>query len=154
MFAWVSDILWWHWVAFGVILVVLEIIVPQFVVIWFGLSAIVVGVIDKFAHPSFTLLLAIWIVLSLVMLSIWLKFFKPKSITDSGMPEHGLHTKGVVKERITPTQRGKVIFETPVLGSSEWSATSDEVIEVGEEVSIKSVHGQLINVKKLKRRKK
>ena len=142
------DILWWHWVAFGVILVVLEIIVPQFVVIWFGLSAILVGFIDKFAGLTLTSQLGLWIIFSLLMLIIWLKFFKQKSITDSGLPEQGLSTKGIVKEKITPTKRGKVIFETPVLGSSEWSATSDEILEEGERVTIKSVHGQLINVKK------
>ncbi len=142
------DILWWHWIAFGVILVVLEIIVPQFVVIWFGLSAILIGAIDRFAELSFSTQLALWIIFSLLFLYVWLKYFKPKTITDSGMTEQGLGTKGIVKEKITPTKRGKVIFETPVLGSSEWSATSDEVLEEGEKVTIKSVHGQLINVKK------
>ena len=37
------SVVWWHWVAMGMVLVGLELIVPSFTIIWFGLGAILVG---------------------------------------------------------------------------------------------------------------
>jgi len=65
-----NDLLWWHWVAFGMVLGVSEIIMPLFVVIWFGLSAIVVGFIDLAFNTTFAVELSIWILLSLLLLTI------------------------------------------------------------------------------------
>ena len=34
---------WWHWVVFGFVLIIAELAVPQFVLVWFGLGALLVG---------------------------------------------------------------------------------------------------------------
>ena len=36
--------LWWHWVVLGIVLVLLELAVPTFFLVWFGVGAIVVGI--------------------------------------------------------------------------------------------------------------
>jgi membrane protein implicated in regulation of membrane protease activity len=41
------DMLWWHWIAFGLVLAGLEILTPGgFFVIFFGAGAVVVGLLD------------------------------------------------------------------------------------------------------------
>ncbi len=35
---------WWYWIIAGICLVGLELIVPSFTIIWFGLGALVVGI--------------------------------------------------------------------------------------------------------------
>jgi membrane protein implicated in regulation of membrane protease activity len=144
----IANALWWHWIIFGIVLVVAEIVVPLFIIIWFGLSAIVIGFIALLFATSFLSELALWIIFSLLFLFIWFKYFKEPAISESGQSDFKLETKGVVIEKISDKKRGKVRFEAPVLGSSQWQAISDDVLEVGDSVHIVEVNGQLIKVKK------
>ena len=34
-----ENILWWHWIVLGIILVLMELVVPSFTIFWFGLGA-------------------------------------------------------------------------------------------------------------------
>ncbi len=142
----INNMLWWHWISFGLVLVVSEIVVPLFVIIWFGLAAIMVGFIALLFDTTFPLEIAIWTILSVILLFVWFKFFKEKSISESGQSDFGLTTKGIVIEKIPHGERGKVRFESPVLGSSQWHATSEENLEVGTTIQIVEVNGQLIKV--------
>jgi len=142
------SLLWWHWIAFGLLLVIAEIIVPLFVVIWFGLGAIVVGIVKFLFLTSFMTEISIWLLSSLLFLSIWWFFLRDKNVDKSGLAEYRLDTIGTVTQKIIPHQKGKVHFDIPVLGSSDWYAISDEMIDVGERVKIVEVNGQLIKVKK------
>ncbi len=143
-----TDLLWWHWIVFGIILVVGEIIIPSFVIIWFGLSAIVTGIMDYFLQSTFQVEFTVWLLLSTLLLALWFLFFRSKKETNSGQANYRLETKGLVIEDIPAAGRGKVRFESPVLGSSEWQASSHEALTVGTVVCIEDVNGQLIKVKK------
>jgi membrane protein implicated in regulation of membrane protease activity len=143
-----TQVFWWHWIIFGIILVVAEIIVPLFVIIWFGLSAIIVGFIILALDISLMSQFSSWIILSLILLIVWFKFLRDKHSTHSGQSDFRLDTKGIVIETIPHGARGKVRFEAPVLGSSEWHATSDSNLEKGTVIRIEAVNGQLIKVKK------
>ena len=142
------DLLWWHWVAFGLILVIAEIVVPLFVVIWFGLAAIMIGLMGLFIVIGFIPQFALWIGLSLIFLLLWFKYFQQTNLTESGQADFRFDTRGMVTNAITHGERGKVRFEAPVLGSSEWGATSDENLNIGDIIRIVDVNGQLIKVKK------
>lgn len=142
------DLLWWHWVIFGLLLVVAEIVVPLFVVIWFGLAAIMIGVLGFFIVLDFIPQFALWILFSVLFLLLWFKYFQPKTLSESGQADFKFDIKGIVTKDIPHGARGEVRFEAPVLGSSLWQATSDETIEAGSIVHIVDVSGQLIKVKK------
>lgn len=143
-----TNLLWWHWIVLGLVLVVSEIFAPLFIVLWFGLSAIIVGLIDLGFTTSFMTELFLWIILSILFLALWLLFFKDKTITKSGQSDFKLNTRGVVSQKIDLSQKGKVRFDAPVLGSREWQAIADEIIEVGVPVHIVEVSGQLLKVQK------
>ncbi len=38
-------ILYWYWLVFGMLLIIAEIFIPSFTVLWFGLGAIIVALI-------------------------------------------------------------------------------------------------------------
>jgi len=38
-----EQVLYWHWIVFGLFLVILEMLLPGFILIWFGVGAILVG---------------------------------------------------------------------------------------------------------------
>lgn len=142
------SLLWWHWIVLGLILVVSEIFAPLFIVLWFGVAAILVGLFDLMFATSFMTELFLWIILSVLFLMLWLKFFKDKTVSKSGQSDFTLGTNGIVIHEITPSQKGKVRFDAPVLGSSEWFAIADEAIKEGEAIHIVDVNGQLLKVKK------
>ncbi|MCH9814472.1 MAG: NfeD family protein [Epsilonproteobacteria bacterium] len=143
-----ANLLWWHWIVLGLILVVSEIFAPLFIVLWFGIAAILVGLIDLGLGTSFVVELGLWILFSVIFLALWFIFFKEKTVSKSGQSDFTLGTNGTVIQAIHPSKKGKVRFDAPVLGSSEWFAIADEIINEGETIHIIDVNGQLLKVKK------
>ena len=142
-----ETVLWWHWIVFGIILLILEMSTGTFFMLGLGVAAIVVGIIDATVSTSFTLELVIWIILSLLAIAGWFKWFREPPLTDSGQSNYRLDTLGIVMEDIQPHSRGKVTFDTPVLGNTSWHATAKVDIDKDTRVQIVQVNGQLIEVK-------
>jgi len=143
-----QDPLWWHWMAFGLLLIAAEIVVPSFVVIWFGIAAVIVSVLDYLFATTFTTELFLWTLLSVALLFFWFRIYKPSTLTKRGQADDDMGVMGVVTEEVEAFKRGRAKFETPVLGSSEWSVTADETIHVGEKVIAVKAVGNMLKVKK------
>lgn len=141
-----ETILWWHWIVFGIVLLILEMSIGTFFMLGLGVAAIIVGIIDALIGTSFTVELSIWMLLSVLAIAAWFKWLREKPITDSGQSNYRLDTLGTVIEDIQPHSRGKVRFDTPVLGNSSWHATSKRDIEKETRVQIVQINGQLIEV--------
>ena len=69
---------WWHWIVGGIALILAELAIPSFFVVWFGLGALLVGLLLVLAPDlSSTAQLAVWTLASLAMVALWFKVFKP-----------------------------------------------------------------------------
>ena len=69
---------WHHWAILGVVLVIAELMVPAFVLVWFGLGALVVAaLVAVLPDASFITQLLVWIVSSVALVLLWFKVFKP-----------------------------------------------------------------------------
>lgn len=145
------DILWWHWLAVGSVLVGLELVIPSFTIIWFGLGAVVVGIILAFV-PEFPLFAQIltWTVVSVLLTFAWFRFFNPKgNRTFSGSSKDAvLGEIGLVIRPAEPYDKGRVKFQLPVLGTDEWPCMADEPLEVGDRVKVLDVEGHVLKVEK------
>jgi membrane protein implicated in regulation of membrane protease activity len=144
-----ETILWWHWIVFGIALLIWDMSMGTFFILGLGVAAIIVGVLDIFLDLSFTVELAIWMILSVLVIAAWFKWFREEPVTESGQSNYRLDTLGVVMEDIQPHSRGKVTFDTPVLGNTSWHAISKVDIDKGTRVKIVQINGQLIEVKPL-----
>ena len=144
-----ETILWWHWIVLGIALLIWDMSMGTFFILGLGIAAIVVGILDIFLHLSFTVELAIWMILSILAIAAWFKWFREEPVTESGQSNYRLDTLGVVMEDIQPHSRGKVTFDTPVLGNTSWHAISKVDIDKGTRVKIVQINGQLIEVKPL-----
>ena len=142
-----ETVLWWHWIVLGVLLLIIEMSVGTFFMLGLGVAAMIVGIIDLQMDTTFTVELSLWILLSLLAIAAWFKWFKVDPITESGQSNYRLDTLGVVMEDIQPHSRGKVTFDTPVLGNTSWHATAKVDIDKDTRVQIVQVNGQLIEVK-------
>lgn len=145
-----ETVLWWHWIVFGIALLILDMSMGTFFILGLGVAAIIVGVIDTFVGTSFTVELTIWMILSILAIMAWFKWFREPPLTDSGQSNYRLDTLGVVMEDIQPHSRGKVTFDTPVLGNTSWHAISKVDIDKDTRVQIVQINGQLIEVEPIK----
>ena len=144
-----TELLWWHWVVFGISLITIEIFLGTFFMLGLGLAAMIVGVLDNLFSMSLEVELVIWIILSLISILIWFKYLKDNRVETTGQSNYSLETQGEVKEAIPANGRGKVKFDTPVLGNTVWHATSKEAISTGSRIEIVEIKGQLIVVAKV-----
>ena len=141
----------WHWFVLGVLLILSELVLPAFAALWFGIAAIMVGVLLwLFPMMGFTTQLVTWIILSVLCTLLWFKFIKPLS-TDK--------TKAGLSREATIGQVGMVIqihmehdlitvrFPMPVLGSDEWNCRSLEPVQVGDRVRVIDILGNDLVVK-------
>jgi len=144
-----TSVLWWYWIVVGLILLILEMNTGTFVILGLGVAAVVVGLLDYAIPMTFMNQILIWIVLSLFSLWAWKRWVKIEDVSDSGQSNYNLDTLGTVIEAIEPHNRGKVTFDTPVLGNTSWTATSTQSIAKDARVKIVDIHGQLIEVTQL-----
>lgn len=142
---------WWMWIVGGIGLVIAELAVPAFFVIWFGLGAVLVGlVLLAFPELSATAQVTLWIIASLAMVALWFKVFKQSfHKTRSGTSDGEVVGEiGLLAAPVAPFQRGKVRFQRPVLGAEEWVCLADEAIAAGERVRVLAVEGSFLKVGK------
>jgi membrane protein implicated in regulation of membrane protease activity len=142
---------WWHWVLGGLGLVLLELALPSFFVIWFGLGALLVG-LSLLALPTLALTaqIALWIITSVVMVVLWFSVFKRsqhKTLIGTAAGEV-IGEVGLLVSAVAPFQRGKVRFQRPLLGAEEWVCMAETAITAGERVRVVSVEGSFIKVAK------
>ncbi len=144
-----TNLLWWHWIAFGLILLTLEMFSGTFLMLGLGVSAIVVGVIEVLFPMTLEIQLSIWLILSVVTIAWWFKYMRDNAVEKTGQSNYTLETQGVVTKAIEPNSRGEVKFDLPVLGNTTWIATSKERLDINSRVKIIEVKGQLIEVASL-----
>ena len=142
-----TDLLWWHWIAFGIALVTLEIFIGTFMMLGLGVAAMLVGATDNLFKTSIETELLLWLILSLLSIALWFKYLKNPQVETTGQSNYALETLGIVTKEIPHNGRGEVKFDTPVLGNTTWFATSKETIKEGSRIAIVEVKGQLIEVR-------
>jgi membrane protein implicated in regulation of membrane protease activity len=143
----ITNLLWWHWVVFGILLIIVELLTGTFFILGLGIAAMIVGALAFFYPTSLEIELLLWMILSLLSIALWFKYLKDNSVETSGQSNYSLKTKGTIEEPIEAYGRGKVKFDKPVLGNTIWYATAKENISVTTRVKIVEVKGQLIEVR-------
>lgn len=147
-----TDILYWHWLVFGMLLVMLEIFLPSFTALWFGLGAVLVGLV-MLVWPEVAVgwQIFIWAVASAIFTASWFKYFKPLSVdrTKAGLSREAIlgETAQVIKTA-QGEERGHLRFTTPILGSEEWPFISTDSLNVGDRVVVRDVSGNTLVVEK------
>lgn len=142
---------WWYWAVGGLLLIMLELVIPSFFVIWFGLGALLVGgVLLVAGELSLTVQLLIWALASLAMMVVWFRVFRPsrhRTLIGTAAGEV-IGEVGLLVGQVEPFQRGKVRFQRPILGAEEWACVADQTISAGERVRLVSVEGSYLKVVK------
>ena len=141
---------YWHWLVFGMILILAELFIPSFTIFWFGLGAMAVGgLIWLVPSMDLTAQLLLWTVFSALMTAFWFLVMKPRMVdkTRAGMSREALLGEtGQVIRIPDGERRGLVRFSKPLLGSDEWSFICDEPVHIGDRVQIRDLSGNTLVV--------
>lgn len=139
----VMEIQFWHWLAFGGILGVLEILAPGFVLIWLGLAAIAVGLL-LLAWPAmpFAFQLLAYAGFAVVSVLIWFYWLR-RQPAESDMPSLNRRTEQLIGRRAPVVVaivngRGRI-----KLGDSTWAVTGPD-LPAGHMVEITGADGTLL----------
>lgn len=141
-----EEIVYWHWVVFGLILIILEMFVPGAVFLWFGASAVVVGgLLFLFPEMGWEWQVLVFAALSIISLYSWKKLRKdaPEDDTESG----------------TLNQRGRALIgrQTPLveaisngvgrvqIDDTFWRVEGDDLAQ-GELVKVVDTDGATLKV--------
>ena len=131
---------YWWWFIAGVILILAEFVVPGVFICFFGVGALLTGVV-VWLLPKITLTMALLLfsLLSVVFL-VFCRRFMPRSFRGMVKVDHSdienddiAGSEAVVTEAIAPNAPGKVEFR-----GSQWTARADRAIAVGERAKIRS----------------
>ena len=141
------EILWWHWVVLGLILIGVEMLVLTFYLVWFGLGALLVALCTVVFAPGFAGQMALWTLASVAMAVAWFRYLKPKTKTLAGGSDvHVVGEVGLLIREVAPFERGELRFQKPLAGSETWPCIADESISVGTRVRVTSHEGNILKV--------
>ena len=146
------QILYWHWIVFGVILMLSEIMLTSFFILWFGVAAILMGVVVFFIPGlGISWQIFIWTILSCLLAYAWFKYLKPLSVdkTKAGLSREAIVGEiGQVIAVPAGEKRGRLRFPAPILGNDEWMIIAREPVSEGDRVRVIDVSGNALVVEK------
>ena len=146
------QLLYWHWLVIGMLLVVAEIFIPSFTVLWFGLGALVVGLVEMVAPMSMTTQILVWTVSSVLFAVGWFKAIKPKMAAanqNKQSRQSAIGESGLVIKLPSESTLGTMRFSTPVLDCDEWQFSCDVAVELGDRLHIQEISDQTLVVVRL-----
>ena len=143
------QLLAWHWLVLGILLIIGEIFVPSFTILWFGLGAIVVGLVALAVDLSFSIQVLVWTLSSVGFTVLWFMVFKPRLSShnsDELVQASAIGEAGQVVKLPTDRTPGKIRFITPILGEDEWGFTCETSVALGDRLYIKAINGTVLVV--------
>ncbi|MCQ4346178.1 NfeD family protein [Pseudomonas stutzeri] len=139
---------WWYWAIGGILLVLLELAIPSFFILWFGLGALLVAGVALLAELPLSGQLLLWIAASLAMVVLWFRVFSPRRHRTLVGTADGavIGEVGLLVDSVAPFARGRVRFQRPILGAEEWACVAEADIAAGERVKVVSIEGSYLKV--------
>ena len=139
---------WLIWMSLGIALMVAELIVPGGIVVFLGISAMVVSLAIYVGWiSSITYALLTWFITSIIFMlflrSLFMKYFEGDSQVHNVDDNSGIPGKVVeVIEDIAPDKSGRVRMR-----DSTWVAKSEENFKIGDKAIVVSIEENILTIK-------
>lgn len=142
----------WVWAVLGIVLLAAEIMITgTLYTLWFSISALCVAMmLWLFPDTSYAVQFTVFAILSLGSLAIWRRHYKKTDTSYRVGQAQGeeIGRVGVVTEATSPAQNGTIRFTQGLMGSREWVAVSDDLIEAGSNATVVAVEGNSLRIAK------
>ncbi|MDA0702633.1 MAG: NfeD family protein [Proteobacteria bacterium] len=149
--AWLWEISYWHWWAFAVLLIAVEILVPSTLLIWPAASAFAIGLVIAVAPGlDWRIQLLVFAVLAVVTTFIWQRW-RQRRPAETDSPTLNLRGESYIGRRLTlgeglPEGRGRI-----QLDDTWWLAenVTGGAIDTGARVEIVAVDNAVLKLRRL-----
>lgn len=111
----------WFWLSLGLILGVAEMVAPGFFLMWLGLAALIVGILDYFLPITLAYQVAMFATLSVLTVFAGKKFLQKNPIEsdDANLNDRGARMIGEIVTVVEPIANGHGRVK---VGDSVWNA--------------------------------
>jgi len=134
------------WFVVGFMLFLLEFMIPGFILFFFGIAAWIVAILTFFIDISLNAQLIIFLGSALLTVALFRKYMKEKMGMSSKTPQlledEFVGKIAFAETQISPGENGKVEFK-----GASWDASSTDMIEAGQKVTIIDTKSILLIVK-------
>lgn len=136
----------WHWVVIGMLLMIGELFIPSFAMLWFGVAALMTALLLWAVPMGLLSQVVIWLGLSIVVCILWFRLIQPriKTRTKAGLGGSVIIGEiGMIVSPVLTNGLGVVRFSVPKVGAAEWACRTldGRPIEVGTRVIVTAVMG-------------
>jgi inner membrane protein len=135
----------WNWLIFGFILMALELAAPGVFLFWFGLAALLVGLVSFALHPSWQAQLLMFSVFALAAVPVWRRLSRGN--------RHGSENHPFLNRRADALVGRVFTLEKPIIDGSGTVRVDDTVwrvagpdVPAGSRVKVVSVDGANLTV--------
>ncbi|WP_261815715.1 NfeD family protein [Vibrio gallicus] len=142
-----SQINFWHWLAFGLILLCVELLGTAGYFLWLGLSALIVGLLLSFLPLSWQMQLMSFASFSLVTTWLWWRYQSKRDIKSHQTSTLNQRSKQLIGETTILTQAFAVGKGRIHLGDTSWSAVSEQSLAQGTRVEVYKVEGIVLHIR-------
>lgn len=134
----------WFWLSLGLALGIAEMLAPGFFLIWLGLAAIIVGLLDWALPISVPFQVALFAILSVLTVFAGKKFLKenPIETDDPKLNDRGARMTGEIVTVVEAIQDGNGRVK---VGDGVWSARGADA-GVGDRVRVTGADGAVLLV--------
>lgn len=124
------------WFIIGLVLLLLELVMPGFVIFFFGIGAWITALLCLFTNPSINVQVVVFALTSVAALLIFRKMIQNKFIYSKDDKSEAVEDEFTGKEAVAvadfgPDKKGKVEFK-----GTSWKAESESDIKAGQTVII------------------
>lgn len=137
----------WHWWAAGFVFLILEVFLPGFIILWFGVGAFVVGSIMLAVDLGVKAQLIIWSIVSVLSLLGWRQWRKgkPMQSDDNTLNRRGDAYVGRHFTLETGTDNG---FGKIKVDDTTWKIEVEQDLLPGTRIVITGVDGAILKAQK------
>jgi membrane protein implicated in regulation of membrane protease activity len=137
----------WFWLSLGLILGAAEMVAPGFFLMWLGLAAIIVGVLDYFLPITVAYQVAMFAILSVLTVFAGKKFLteNPIETDDPTVNDRGARLTGEIVTVVEAIADGHGRVK---VGDSVWSVRGTDA-DIGARVRVTGADGAVLLVEKV-----
>ena len=134
----------WFWLSLGLLLGVAEMVAPGFFLMWLGLAALIVGILDYFLPITLAYQVAMFATLSVITVFAGKKFLQENPIEsdDANLNDRGARMTGEIVIVVEPITNGHGRVK---VGDSVWTARGMDA-DIGTSVRVIGADGAVLLV--------
>jgi hypothetical protein len=133
----------WHWFAAALIFMMIELAMPGFIMIWFGVAAASVGLILLMMPLSAQVQLAIWAALSIASIIVW-RIWRKKNPAEN--PDLSLNRRqdAYIGRSFSLSEASDNGYGKVKVDDSIWKVRLEEDLKKGTKVRITGTDGAIL----------